>query len=307
LESQRGIVTKSTGSWYKVVTDKGEVFDCRLKGKLKLEGSKSTNPIAVGDFVQFETDKSNENATITKVEPRRNFLVRKAANLSRQTHVIAANIDYTVIIATLKKPRISTSFIDRFIVISEAYNIKPLILFNKTDIYHDKELEYLSYLIDLYRALGYPCLAVSAKTLHNIDNFKALILNNTSLFAGQSGVGKSTLLNNLLPGLNLKTKEISSYSNKGKHSTSHYEMYPIDNKTYVIDSPGIKELGLHDFEAFEISLFFPEMKKYAGECKFNTCLHRFEPGCAIKKAVEIGEIMEERYLNYLKILEDFNT
>lgn len=307
MKEYKGIVVKSTGSWYKVLTLEGNYYDCRIKGKFRLSGSKATNPLTVGDRVVFHVDEKLNMAVIDRFEERRNFLVRKSTNLSKRTHVIAANIDHCCIMASLKEPIISSAFIDRFIVISAAHEIDPVIIINKIDLLSEEENEILHYYQDFYTKLGYPCFSISAKKEVNIHHIRDFISGKTCLFAGQSGVGKSTLLNKLFPELNLKTKVISDYSGKGQHATTFYEMYPLGNHTFIIDSPGIRELGLYDFEAFEIGLFFPEIKKVALNCRFNTCLHQNEPGCAVITAVEKGEITEERYINYLKILDDFNV
>lgn len=305
MEKLKGIVIKSTGSWYKVLTEDGKEINCKIKGKFRLDNLKSTNPVAVGDKVHFHFDDIINYAVIDKIEDRKNFLVRKSPNLSRQSHIIATNLDYTIIISTLWKPQISTAFVDRFLVISQAYEIEPVIVYNKIDILEIEQKKKLEELIILYTKLGFHCIPISAKTGENIESLKEIMAGKICLFAGQSGVGKSTILNKIMPGLNLKTKKISGHTGKGQHTTSYYEMHKINNNTFVIDSPGIRELGLFDFEAFEIGLFFPEFKKFAANCKFNTCLHKNEPGCDVKRAVEGGNIIKERYINYLKILEDF--
>lgn len=305
LRKLQGIVVKSTGSWYKVLTEDAHYYNCTIKGKFRLSGSKATNPITIGDRVIFHLDEKLNSAVIDQIEERKNFLVRKSTNLSRQTHVIAANIDHCCIITSLKNPSISSAFIDRFIVISAAHEIEPVIIFNKIDLLEEDETDILNYYVQLYNKLGYQCFHISAKKATNTEQIRNFIQGKTCLFAGQSGVGKSTLLNQLYPELDLKTKIISNYSGRGQHATTFYEMFHIEDKTFIIDSPGIRELGLYDFEAFEIGLFFPEIKEMAPDCKFNTCLHQNEPGCAVTAAVEKGKITEERYINYLKILEDF--
>ncbi len=307
VEKLKGIITKSTGSWYTVLADDGKRYKCRLKGRLRLEGSKSTNPVTIGDHVTFHFDPILNYSVIDRVSERRNFLVRKSANLSKQTHVIAANIDHSLLLASLREPRISSAFIDRFLVISSAYEIEPVIVFTKIDLYGEKEIKLLDWYRELYHSLGYTVFETAAMQNTGIENLKKFITGNTCLLIGQSGVGKSTLLNTINPELKLKTKPISRYTGKGQHATTFYDMHQLGTDTFIIDSPGIRELGLVDFEAWEIGLFFPEIKEKAAHCKFNTCLHINEPGCGIQSAVEQGSITEERYINYLKILNDFET
>jgi ribosome biogenesis GTPase len=306
LKKQKGVVIKSTGSWYSVLSENNEITACRIKGKFRLDNLKTTNPIAVGDRVHFHADPKLEYAVIDHIEERKNFLVRKSTNLSRQSHIIASNLDFAFIIASVHSPRISTAFIDRFLVIIQAYEITPVIVFNKIDLLNDEQQNYLAELIELYEYLGYQCFTTSAKQHFQIDELKTFLQGKTSLFTGQSGVGKSTLLNCIKPGLGLKIASISSSTKKGKHSTTFYEMHQVNQNTFIVDSPGIRELGLYDFEAFEVGLFFPEIKTLAPKCKYANCLHTHEPDCAVIQAVEEGLILEERYVNYLKILEDFN-
>lgn len=305
MPENTGVVIKSTGSWYLVKDKTGQIFECRLKGKLRLEGFKSTNPVAIGDRVIFSHKPDGSDAVISKIEERKNYLIRKASNLSKQTHIIAANIDRAFAIVSLKKPAISSAFIDRFLVLAQAYGIEPVIVFNKIDLYNHDMLYRLEYLEDQYTRLGYNCLGVSAKTGMFLESLIELLDHKTSLLIGQSGVGKSSIINRINPDLHLKTKEISNYHKKGTHTTTFYQMHELMPETYVIDSPGIRELGLYGFEKNEISLFFPEIKNLATECRYNNCLHLHEPECAVIKAVEAGEISDERYINYLKILDDF--
>ena len=305
LEKLKGKVIKSTGSWYKVLTPDNQIYDCRIKGKFRLEGSKSTNIIAVGDIVYFHYDKQLNSSVIDEIEERKNFLVRKSAKLSKQSQIIASNLDYVCIILSMYKPRISSAFIDRFLVIAEAYEVEPVLVFNKLDLYRDKDMEKLAEWVELYESLGYKTLFMSAIDENKPEQLFEILKGKTSLFAGQSGVGKSTILNRLNADLDLKTTEISTFNDRGKHTTTFYEMHPIDEDTFVIDSPGIRELGLFDFEAYEIGLFFPEIKEKALDCKFSTCLHLEEPKCAVVDAVMNGEIHPQRYENYLKLIDGF--
>jgi len=308
MQSKSGIVIKSTGSWYRVLAEDKNYYDCRIKGKFRQKGLKATNPICVGDRVDFHYDTKLCYAVIDHIHERQNYLARKASNLSKQYHIIASNLDLAVLITTVDKPAVSPGFIDRFLVIAEAHEIKPVIIFNKSDIeFSDETLARQHYLMELYKILGYKVLHISAKQGWNIEEVIELLKYKTSLFAGQSGVGKSTLLKKLNPELTLKTAEISDYTGKGVHATTFYEMHEISEKTYIIDSPGLKELGLFEFEPFEISLFYPEMKKIAENCRFNTCLHVNEPGCAVIDAFEKNLISYERYMSYLKIIEDFKN
>lgn len=282
----------------------GSYYNCRLRGKFRLKNIKATNPVTVGDKVRFNFDKKTSAGVIDEVEERKNYIARKASNLSRQYHIIAANLDLVLITATLNQPKVSPGFIDRYLVIAEAHEIEPLIVFNKIDIIGEAS-EQLEYLTCLYRSLGYEVWQISAKTGYNLLGLRQRLQDKISLISGQSGVGKSTLINKFNPALKLKTWNISKFTGKGQHVTSFYEMHPIDPVTFIIDSPGLKELGLFDFEPFEISLFYPEMKKVSAGCRFNTCLHITEPECAVRQAFERGEISSERYMSYRKIIEDF--
>ena len=299
-----GLVIRTTGSWYRVLLADGGQRDCRLRGNYRLRGNKQTNPVAVGDHVLFEMQEDG-TGVIHEVEDRKNYIVRRATKLSKQTHVIAANIDLLCIVATLGLPRTSTGFIDRLLVTAEAYHIPAAILFNKSDLMVDDELRTLQQEVgDIYRKVGYPVLEVSALEGTGVDAVKEMIAGKTVLFSGHSGVGKSALLNAISPGLGLKVGQISDWSLKGKHTTTFAEIFPIQQSTFLIDTPGIKEFGMVDFNRQELSHFFPEMRERLHDCHFANCTHRHEPGCAIKKAVVDGLISEERYHNYLNILED---
>ena len=299
-----GLVIRTTGSWYRVLLADGGQRDCRLRGNYRLRGNKQTNPVAVGDHVLFEMQEDG-TGVIHEVEDRKNYIVRRATKLSKQTHVIAANIDLLCIVATLGLPRTSTGFIDRLLVTAEAYHIPAAILFNKSDLMVDDELRALQQEVgDIYSKVGYPVLEVSALEGTGVDAVKEMIAAKTVLFSGHSGVGKSALLNAISPGLGLKVGQISDWSLKGKHTTTFAEIFPIQQSTFLIDTPGIKEFGMVDFNRQELSHFFPEMRERLHDCHFANCTHRHEPGCAIKKAVDDGLISEERYHNYLNILED---
>lgn len=300
-----GTVYKSTGSWYTVKTEEGQLFDCRIKGKFRIKGIKSTNPVAVGDIVDFEPEPDGTAATgvITHIHDRRNYIVRKSVNLSKQKHIIAANIDTAYLLVTLKNPLTLTTFIDRFLVTAEAYDIEAVLLFNKSDQYDEEELLEVKYLAAMYRHVGYECIGVSAVTGKNIDKVKAQMQGKVSMFSGHSGVGKSTLVNAIAPGLSLRTAEISGQHKQGQHTTTFAEMFDLDFGARIIDTPGIKGFGIVDMEKEEIGDYFPEFFARKGECRFNNCLHVDEPHCAIKQALEDGEIPWSRYKSYLQILE----
>jgi ribosome biogenesis GTPase / thiamine phosphate phosphatase len=298
----KGKIIKSTGSWYKVLDENGKLWDCRLRGKFKIDGTRATNPLAVGDNINFTPEPEQETGIITEIYERRNHIIRKSTNLSRKSQVIAANLDQALLIATLHVPRTSTGFIDRFLVNCEAYSVKASIIFNKIDLYLQPELDMLDELISIYAPLGYNCYKVSAVKGNGLAEFSELIHDKTSLISGHSGVGKSTLINAIEPGLNLKTAQISLYHLKGKHTTTFAEMFPLTKGGFIIDTPGIKEFGLVDFEKWELSHYFPEMRELFNLCRFHNCTHEHEPGCAVKEMVEEGTISMSRYLNYLNIL-----
>jgi ribosome biogenesis GTPase len=300
-----GTVYKSTGSWYSVKTTLGKTYNCRIKGKFRLKDIKSTNPIAVGDMVDFDLETKNDEVTgvINNIHDRKNYIVRKSVNLSKQTHIIAANIDQVFLLITLNNPPTFTSFIDRFLVTAEAYDIDTILLFNKIDTYTEEELLEIKFLAHMYRTIGYQCLGISATTGKNIDTVKSLMKDKVSMFAGHSGVGKSTLVNALQPGLDLKTKEISMQHMQGQHTTTFAEMFDLDFGAKIIDTPGIKGFGVVDMEPEEIGDYFPEFFALKHLCKFNNCLHVEEPKCAVKAALDKDEIFHSRYRSYLQILQ----
>jgi ribosome biogenesis GTPase len=296
----QGIVIKSTGSSYMVRCD-NTVFLCRLKGKIRLEGRKTTNPIAVGDVVDFELEDNNE-ANITKIHPRKNYIIRKSINLSKQSQIIASNLDQAVLIATLVSPRTSLGFIDRFLITAEAYRIPAKIIFNKCDLLNEELMEIQKKTIDIYKKIGYECFEVSSYDPKQIKELQNLFKDKLTLIAGHSGVGKSTFINALEPTLTIKTGEISAAHAKGMHTTTFAELHPLSFGGDIIDSPGIKELGLVEMKKEEIGHYFPEIRERMNGCKFNNCIHVNEPKCAIIEAVKNGEISEERYISYLGIL-----
>ncbi|WKB80157.1 ribosome small subunit-dependent GTPase A [Cellulophaga lytica] len=299
-----GTVYKSTGSWYTVKTDDGVFYDCRIKGKFRIKGIKSTNPIAVGDRVSFDIEKSGDetNATITEIKDRKNYIVRKSVNLSKQTHIIAANLDQVFLMITLNNPQTFTSFIDRFLVTAEAYGIPAVLLFNKVDFYDEDELLDVKYLAALYRSIGYTCVGISAKTGKNVDKVKEMMTGKISMFSGHSGVGKSTLVNTIDKELNIKTKEISEQHMQGQHTTTFAEMYDLDFGAQIIDTPGIRGFGIVDMEKEEIGDYFPEFFALKSECKFNNCLHIDEPKCAVKDALDNDEVAWTRYKSYVQMI-----
>ena len=300
-----GTVYKSTGSWYTVKNQNGKTYECRIKGKFRLKGIKSTNPIAVGDHVDFELETKNDTITgvINKIGDRKNYIVRKSVNLSKQTHVIASNIDQVFLLITIDNPPTFTTFIDRFLVTAEAYSIKTILLFNKIDTYDDETLLEVKYLAAIYRKIGYECIGISATTGKNVEKVKSLMTDKVSMFAGHSGVGKSTLVNAIEPNLDLKTKAISTQHQQGQHTTTCAEMFDLSFGAKIIDTPGIKGFGVVDMDKEEVGDYFPEFFALKQECKFNNCLHIQEPKCAVKKALEDDEIAYSRYKSYLQILE----
>lgn len=299
---EKGLIIKSTGSWYRVKAEDGRIIECKLKGKFRIKGIKTTNPLAVGDRVFFFMQEDG-TGVIKQIEPRANYIIRKSTKLSRQAHILAANLDQAVLVVTLSYPRTSTGFLDRFLVSAEAYHIPAKIVFNKLDIYSEEEKNHLQKLIDLYNSIGYETITTSAKAKTNLDELKALLDGKLSAIAGHSGVGKSALINAIVPGLDIKMGEISEVHLKGKHTTTFAEMHELWEKSWVVDTPGIKEFGLVDLEKEELRLYFPEMMKLSEQCKFYNCTHVHEPGCAVKEAVEQGEVAQSRYTNYLNMLE----
>ncbi len=300
---EKGLVIRSTGSWYVVKTDSGELKECKIKGNFRLKDIKSTNPIAVGDRVSI-VPNAEGTAFITEIEDRKNYIIRKASNLSKQSHIIAANVDQCMLIVTVNYPETSTIFIDRFLASAEAYNVPVCLVFNKTDKYTEEELNYVEGLVTLYTHIGYPCFKVSALNQKGIEEVKEALKGKTTLFSGNSGVGKSTLINTILPGQHLKTGEISTAHNKGMHTTTFSEMFPLKDGGYIIDTPGIKGFGTFDMRDEEVGHYFKEIFKFSANCKYGNCTHRHEPGCAVREAVEKHYISESRYTSYLNILED---
>ena len=299
-----GRVIKSTGSWYDVRNDAGEVVLCRLRGKIRLDGLRTTNPVAVGDLVNYEKERDKETCVIDRILPRTNVIVRKSVNLSKESHIIASNVDQAILVATIAQPRTSTGFIDRFTVTAEAYHIPIIIVFNKCDIYDDEQNAMAEQLMQVYNGIGYESFVISAKTGQNCDRLKAIMKGKMSMFSGHSGVGKSALVNRLDPNLNIRVGEISEVHEKGKHTTTFAQMYELGFGGYIIDTPGIKEFALYDMEKETLAQRFPEMRALMHECHFNNCTHLHEPHCAIKNAVEQGIIVDWRYENYCNMMDD---
>ncbi|MBB6108447.1 ribosome small subunit-dependent GTPase A [Mucilaginibacter lappiensis] len=303
----QGLITKSTGSWYQVQTPDGQRIDCRIKGKFRMKDITTTNPVAVGDIVDFEMEPDSENGVITNLHQRKNYIIRKAINLSKQAQIIAANLDQALLVVTLASPRTSLGFIDRFLVTAEAYDIPARLIFNKLDLFSDEGLEILADYKSIYENIGYPCFEVSALDGTNIDQVQELLKDKVTLFSGHSGVGKSSLINSLLPSLDLRTHMVSEWSDKGMHTTTFAEMFELPQGGFIIDTPGIRELGVIDIEKQELGHFFPEMRERMNECRFNNCRHINEPGCAVLEALENGEIELSRYESYLSIYHGNDT
>ena len=304
-----GLVIKNTGYWYTVLTDEGETIDCKIKGNFRLKGIRSTNPVAVGDFVTILPNQEG-TAFITAIDDRRNYIIRKSQNLSKQSHIIAANVDQACLVVTIAHPETSTTFIDRFLASAEAYRVPVILIFNKTDILDEDERRYLDMMMQLYRTVGYECVALSAETGDGVDVLMPMLEGKTTLFSGNSGVGKSTLLNRLVPGLNLRTSEISDAHDTGTHTTTFSEMIPLPVKaetsarSWLIDTPGIRGFGTFDMEPEEICSYFKEIFKFSADCRFGNCTHTHEPGCAVLIAVEEHYIALSRYNSYISMLND---
>ena len=307
VKQMDGLVIKSTGSWYEVLTDQGKSINCRIKGKFRTLDIKTTNPIAVGDRVQIDPEPDQETGLITTLHPRKNYIIRKSVNLSKQAQIIAANLDQAFLIVTLASPRTSMGFIARFLVTAEAYEIPAKLIFNKLDLFNDEGLEILEEYQSIYENAGYPCYSVSALKETNLDQIRKLLKDKVTLVSGHSGVGKSTLINALLPGKELKTGQISDWSDKGKHTTTFAEMFHLPFGGYLIDTPGIRELGVFDIEKQDLGRLFPEIRKLMGNCRFHNCRHINEPGCAVLDALDNEELESSRYDSYLSIYHDNET
>ncbi len=302
----KGLVIKNTGSWYTVLTDDGQLIDCKIKGNFRLKGIRSTNPVAVGDRVTV-----GEGDWITEIEDRRNYIIRKSINLSKQSHILAANVDQAMLVVTVANPQTSTTFIDRFLASAEAYRVPVILVFNKTDLLDEDMLRYQAAMVNLYQTIGYECHQISAGTGDGVEALQPLLTDKITLLSGNSGVGKSTLINRLVPGASLRTAEISDAHNTGQHTTTFSEMIPIDpslplsqSRGFLIDTPGIKGFGTFDMEPEELTSYFKEIFHFSQDCRFSNCTHTHEPGCAVLKALEDHYIAESRYQSYLSMLND---
>lgn len=298
-----GLVVRNTGSWYTVKTDDGRMVDSKIKGNFRLKGIRSTNPVAVGDRVEI-VENAEGTAFITAISDRRNYIIRKSPNLSKQSHIIAANVDQALLVVTVNRPQTSTIFIDRFLASAEAYRVPVVLVFNKTDLLTDDERRYQEMVIALYENIGYECRAVSAATGSGVDELREMLVGRVTVLSGNSGVGKSTLINSLLPGVNLRTAEISDAHNTGMHTTTFSEMLPLPEGGYIIDTPGIKGFGTFDIEPEELTGYFRDIFHFSRDCRFSNCTHRHEPGCAVLRALEDHYIAESRYQSYLSMLDD---
>jgi ribosome biogenesis GTPase / thiamine phosphate phosphatase len=299
----KALVYKSTGSWYIAKGEDGKSFNARIKGKLKIDGITSTNPVAVGDIITVEQDSEQENAMITGIDDRKNYITRQSPHNKNQHHIVAANLDQSFLFATIKSPKTSLGFIDRFLITSEAYHIPCIIIFNKTDLYNTKDEEKFEAIKDIYESVGYKIVSMSIEKNKGIEEIKHLLKDKITLLSGHSGVGKSSFINILFPEFSLKTQNVSGWSGKGLHTTTFAEMFDLPFGGKIIDTPGLREFALMDIPKEELCHYFPEMKALINECKFNNCIHINEPGCSVKAAVEKGEISEVRYYSYLNILD----
>lgn len=299
-----GLIVRNTGSWYVVHTDDGRQFDCKVKGNFRLKGIRSTNPVAVGDYVSITPTPDGETALITDIDDRRNYIIRKASNLSKQSHIIAANVDQAALLVTVAHPETSTTFIDRFLASAEAYRIPVLLIFNKVDIYDDNERRCMQAVMLLYESLGYTCVSLSAQTGEGVATLRPLLEGKVTLLSGNSGVGKSTLLNALIPDADVRTAEISDAHDTGTHTTTFSQMFFLPTTGSIIDTPGIKGFGTFDMEPEEVGHYFREIFRISADCRFGNCTHTREPGCAVLKAVEEQRIAHSRFQSYLSMLED---
>ena len=303
----KGLVIKNTGSWYTVLTDDGQLLDCKVKGNFRIKGIRSTNPVAVGDHVTV-----NDESWITEIEDRKNYIIRKSINLSKQSHILAANVDQALLVVTVARPETSTTFIDRFLASAEAYRVPVILIFNKSDQLDDDERRYQQMMIDLYETVGYECHAISAQTGDGVEALRPLLEGKITLLSGNSGVGKSTLINRLVPNANLRTADISDAHQTGMHTTTFSEMIPLEthssflipHSSFLIDTPGIKGFGTFDMEREELTSYFKEIFEFSKQCRFSDCTHTHEPGCAVLKAVEDHYIAQSRYQSYLSMLDD---
>ena len=299
-----GLIIRNTGSWYTVRTDSGQLFECKVKGNFRLKGIRSTNPVAVGDRVTIALQPDGVTALIQGVEDRKNYVIRKASNLSKQSHIIAANVDMAVLVVTVAHPETSTTFIDRFLASSEAYRVPVTLVFNKADLLDEEERRLMEYLSFLYDCLGYPCLTCSAVTVEGMEALKEMLQDKVTLFSGSSGVGKSTLLNRLVPEANVRTAEISAAHDTGQHTTTFSQLFDLPGGGSIIDTPGIKGFGTFDMEPEELTGYFKEIFHFSSQCRFSNCTHTHEPGCAVREAVENHYIAQSRYQSYLSMLTD---